>query len=56
MCDRPDADDLPHTEWECERCGAINSCLDGECQFCDPEQDRADYQRDHTRDYRKHDR
>ena len=30
-----DMDDLPHTEWKCEFCGAENSCLDGECQFCD---------------------
>jgi hypothetical protein len=32
---RPDVDDLPHTEWECERCHAMNSCIDGDCQFCD---------------------
>jgi hypothetical protein len=32
---RPDQDDLPHTEWKCDQCGAMNSCLDGECQFCD---------------------
>lgn len=30
-----DMDDLPHTEWVCEVCNAINSCLDGECQYCD---------------------
>lgn len=34
MC-RPDMDDLPHTEWRCEVCNAANSCLDGDCQFCD---------------------
>jgi hypothetical protein len=28
-------DDLPHTEWRCEECNAVNSCLDGDCQFCD---------------------
>jgi hypothetical protein len=33
--DRPDMDDLPHTNWTCEKCKAVNSCLDGECQFCD---------------------
>jgi hypothetical protein len=33
MC-RPDMDDLPHTEWTCEECNAVNSCLDAECQFC----------------------
>lgn len=33
--DQPDMDDLPHTEWKCDECGAGNSCLDGECQFCD---------------------
>jgi hypothetical protein len=33
--ERPDMDDLPHTEWECIRCGFINSCLDGECQNID---------------------
>jgi hypothetical protein len=33
--ERPDMDDLPHTEWQCQHCGAMNSCLDGECQFCD---------------------
>lgn len=30
-----DWDDLPHTTWKCEACGAENSCLDGTCQFCD---------------------
>lgn len=35
--ERPDWDDLPHTEWKCEVCGAGNSCLDAECQFCDGE-------------------
>ena len=34
---RPDWDDLPHTEWKCETCGAMNSCIDGECQYCDGE-------------------
>ena len=34
---RPDADDLPHTEWKCEFCGAENSCLDADCQYCDGE-------------------
>ena len=48
-----DADDLPHKTWECRRCGATNSELDAVCQWCDPEQDRADYQRDHERDYRR---
>jgi hypothetical protein len=32
---RPDMDDLPHMEWECSECNALNSCLDGDCQFCD---------------------
>ena len=32
---RPDADDLPHTEWKCEICGFENSCLDAECQNSD---------------------
>lgn len=32
---RPDADDLPHTNWTCENCGYENSCLDGECQNSD---------------------
>jgi hypothetical protein len=27
--------DLPHREWRCNSCGATNSCLDGECQFCE---------------------
>jgi len=35
MCDRPDMDDIPHRNWKCEECGAINSMLDGDCQFCD---------------------
>ena len=35
MNERPDMDDLPHTEWKCEECAAVNSCLDGDCQFCD---------------------
>lgn len=30
-----DMDDRPHTEWPCQMCGAINSHLDAECQFCD---------------------
>jgi hypothetical protein len=34
MIERPDMDDLPHTVWKCEECGALNSCLDAECQFC----------------------
>lgn len=35
-----DMDDLPHTFWICEECGAENSCLDGDCQYCDgPEDD-----------------
>ena len=55
MC-RPDADDLPHQTWECDRCGAVNSHLDAICQWCEPEDDRRQYQRDHERDYRKHDR
>ena len=55
MC-RPDADDLDINEWRCRRCGNVNSDLDAVCQYCDPEQDRADYARDHKRDYRKHDR
>ena len=33
--DSPDGADLPHTFWECEICHKKNSCLDGECQFCD---------------------
>lgn len=32
-----DEADLPHTEWKCEQCGAMNSCIDGECQFCSGE-------------------
>lgn len=32
---RPDQDDLPHHEWKCDECGAVNSCLDAECQFCE---------------------
>ncbi len=49
MCQRPDADDLPHREWKCEACGATNSMWDGDCQWCDgPEQEQAlddeDYQ------------
>jgi predicted ATP-dependent serine protease len=35
MNQRPDMDDLPHTEWRCEGCGKMNSMWDGECQFCD---------------------
>lgn len=35
MTQRPDWDDLPHTEWKCEACGADNSCIDAECQYCD---------------------
>lgn len=30
-----DADDLPHREWKCPHCNAVNSMLDAECQFCD---------------------
>jgi hypothetical protein len=56
MCDRPDADDLPHKTWECRRCGALNSDLAFACEWCDPEQDRADWLRDHDRDIRKHGR
>lgn len=37
MYERPDMDDLPHTEWECEHCGFRNSCLDGTCQNPDCE-------------------
>ena len=32
---RPDADDLPHTEWQCNGCGKLNSMHDAECQYCD---------------------
>jgi hypothetical protein len=28
-------DDLPHREWRCEECGAMNSMLDADCQYCD---------------------
>jgi hypothetical protein len=34
MCERLDMDDLPHTDWKCDDCGAVNSCLDAECQYC----------------------
>jgi hypothetical protein len=34
---RPDADDLPHTEWQCNGCGKLNSMHDAECQYCDYE-------------------
>lgn len=27
--------DRSHTFWNCNVCAAQNSCLDGECQFCD---------------------
>ena len=30
-----DDGDRPHREWKCEHCGAMNSELDGECQFCE---------------------
>jgi hypothetical protein len=57
MCNqRPDADDLPHTTWECEWCGTENSCLDGECQFCDGPPSQQDYAADHQIDERKHNR
>lgn len=36
---RPDMDDLPHTFWNCDGCNAQNSCLDGECQYCEIEKD-----------------
>jgi hypothetical protein len=36
-----DMDDLPHTEWKCEKCGAMNSCIDAECQFCDADYDES---------------
>jgi len=49
--------DLPHRTWICERCDAENSCLDAECQFCDPpEQIREDWEADHRIDQRKHER
>jgi hypothetical protein len=35
ICDRPDTDDLPHQQWKCDCCNAINSMFDAECQFCD---------------------
>lgn len=35
MNQRLDWDDLPHTEGQCEQCGAQNSCVDAECQYCD---------------------
>ena len=42
---RPDQDDLPHTEWICEECHSSNSCLDAECQFCDGTQcDDSEYE------------
>ena len=34
-CDRPDMDDMPHREWICEHCEALNSMWDGKCQFCE---------------------
>ena len=34
MNQRPDADDLPHTEWKCDNCGFTNSMHDGDCQRC----------------------
>ncbi len=33
--DRPDSDDMPHKEWKCPHCYAVNSMWDAECQFCD---------------------
>jgi hypothetical protein len=39
MCQRPDADDLPHREWRCEDCGKLNSMWDSECQFCEGDAD-----------------
>lgn len=33
---QPDEADLPHRDWTCETCGEVNSCLDAECQYCDP--------------------
>jgi len=38
-----DMDDLPHTEWRCDECKAVNSCWDGDCQFCDGPEDDDDY-------------
>lgn len=35
MPTRLDADDLPHTEWICKECHAVNSALDADCQYCD---------------------
>lgn len=37
-----DADDMPHREWTCEHCRAVNSHLDAECQFCEPERPEDD--------------
>ena len=32
---KPDVlDDEGDSHWECEVCKAVNSCLDGECQYC----------------------
>jgi hypothetical protein len=31
----PEYIDLHHTFWYCNVCGGQNSCLDGECQYCE---------------------
>lgn len=46
MSDIPLGADLPIGFWHCEYCGAQNSKIDGECQYCDgadirPEDDSA---------------
>jgi DnaJ-class molecular chaperone len=33
----PEFADTHHGEWTCHACGAPNSQLDGDCQFCDGE-------------------
>lgn len=33
--EQPEEADLPHRDWRCEECGALNSCYDGQCQYCD---------------------
>ena len=38
--DRPDYGDEPLGFWECPFCGANNSELDGDCQYCDEDAPR----------------
>lgn len=56
MNKRPN-DQEPETEWECRRCGALNSHLMPECHWCqDEEPDWDAIRADHLIDQRKHER